>query len=221
MRKYLKIIIIVFIVLLVRSISIFAINERIISNYNKQIYNNTLLVNFLYLLTFNNSYIVYYNDGNLLYNQNLYEEAIKKYDASLSKHPSQKRVCDIRINKSLAMVALVNPDNKKQALNKLREARYNLYENGCVDPEYFDSYSLDAEKLEQEIKELEQELQEQEERQENEDDKQDNDDQEEDEYQQIEEQIRENERRANESRQEQLNQDNNFSNYEYYPGRNW
>lgn len=221
MRKYLKISIIVFTILLVRSITIFAINRKIISNYDKEVYNNNSLINALYLLTFNNSYIVYYNDGNLLYNKNAYEEAIKKYDKSLSKHPPQKRVCDIRINKSLAMVALVDEKNKDKALEQLREARYNLYENGCVDPEYFNSYSLDAEKLEKEIKELEEQLQEQEEKQESNDDNQNGEEQEEDKYQQIEEQIKKNEKKANESRQEQLNQDNNFGNYEYYPGKRW
>lgn len=224
MKKILKIGSMIIGFLLIYYIIIFALNQILIANYNKQIYKNDLLIGTLHGLTINSSYIVYYNQGNLLYQEKKYAKAIEKYDKALKRRPPQKRVCDIRINKSLAKLALIDETNKDKALEQLREARYNLYENGCVDRNYYESYSLEAEQLEQEIKELEEKLEKNDNNNQQVDNNQDNEsNSEEDKYSQIEEQLRQNERDAQKNRQEELEQANNLDNYDYYNyyEKNW
>lgn len=223
MRKIIKIFKIILVLILLKYTIIFSLNELVITDYKKGVYNDQI-IKILYLLTYNQSYIVYYNHGNLLYNQNNYQEAIQKYDQSLTKNPPQNRVCDIRINKSLAILATVIDSNDKESLKILKTARYNLYENNCVDPNYLESYSKDAEKLEKEIKELEKQYDDKMNDQDNDNNNQDeNESNSEDDikYKQIEEQIRQNEKEANKARQEDLDNAKNLDNYEYYPGKNW
>ncbi|MBQ9318720.1 MAG: hypothetical protein IJR82_03740 [Bacilli bacterium] len=223
MKKIIKIGRIITVILLIYYLIVMLFNQMIITDYNKQIYKNSLLVDLLYILTFNSSYVVYYNHGNLLYNQNDYISAIEKYDKALKRFPPQNRVCDIRINKVLSMLAIIDENNKEQALERLREARYILYENDCVDPYYLDSYSLEAERLEQEIKALEEQLQQQEEQKKDNPNNGDSDSNDEDKYEQIEEQLRQNEKEANRNRQEELEKLDNIGNYNYndHYDKNW
>lgn len=219
MKKSIKIINIIFSVIFIKLILIFTINEIVISNYHNKIYNMSL-INSLYFFTYNQSYIVYYNHGNILYNQKNYQEAINKYKQALTKNPPQKRVCDIRINLALSFIETIDLKDTNETLDILKEARYNLYENKCVDPNYENSYSLDAEDLEKEIKKLEEELSNTESNQNNNNDNDDhnNDD---DSYKEIEEKIKENEKQANANRRKNLNDSYNLDNYEYYNGKRW
>lgn len=223
MRKAVKVLIIIFIVLIVKWLVTYSLNELIISNYHNEKYNKKL-INVLYPLTLNSSYVVYYNDGNINYKLKNYDKAIEKYNKALKKHPSKKRVCDIRINLSLSMLAKINIKDSVKILQELRSARYVLYEDECVDPNYENSYSVDAENLEKEIKKLEEQLQNQDNNQQNNDDNQDNNNnnqEENDPDEEIENQLKENEQKANESRQEELNRDKNLGGYDYYHGKRW
>lgn len=200
----------------IRLILAFSINQIIITNYNKQIYNNSL-VKALYVLNFNEPYVAYYNHGNILYKTGDYNEAINKYNTALKRFPSKKRICDIRVNLSLSILATID-NNSKNSLDLLKEAKDNLYKNDCVDKDYKESKNMKAEKLEKQIKEIIKSTN----KNKNKDDKKDNDKKDDDNpYSHIEREIIEREKAANKSRQQELNQYQNMNDFEYYPGKRW
>ena len=102
MKKYLKYGILIIGLILLKLTFTFTLNKIIISRYNRSIYDN--MIKILYVFNFNEPYIVYYNHGNILYQQNIYAESIKKYETALQKKPPEKKVCDIRVNLSLAII---------------------------------------------------------------------------------------------------------------------
>ena len=71
MKKLLKILLIPLFIILMRLVLSFVINEIIIYNYQRNRYNETLIKT-LYLLNINQPYIVYYNEGNILYKNEEY-----------------------------------------------------------------------------------------------------------------------------------------------------
>ena len=71
MKKWLKGLLGVLMIILVKLIMAFMVNEIIIYNYNNNIYNLNL-VKSLYFLNFSQSYIAYYNDGNLFERDDFY-----------------------------------------------------------------------------------------------------------------------------------------------------
>lgn len=219
MKKALKIIIVIIIILTIKWVFTYSLNELIISNYHNEKYNSKLN-NILYPLTLNSSYVVYYNHGNIYYQKKNYDESIKKYQKALTKNPPQKRVCDIRINLSLSMLAKININETDKILEQLKSARYVLYENNCVDPNYENSYSKEAEKLEKEIKELENQYENPNQNESN-DNNQQNQEEDNNQDQDIEEQLQEKEKQAKESRQDELNHDESLGNYDYYRGKRW
>ena len=219
MKKILTIIFIILAIILTKLVLYFAINELIIFNYNNHIYNDSL-IKVLYPLNYNQSYIAYYNEGNIMYRKGKYEEAINKYKKALDKKPPKKKVCDVRINLSLAMVYNITSTDKDEIYNELEKAKNVLYENHCADSEDNSGYSQDAEQLEEEIKELQEKLNEQNNDQPDQPD--DNTDPEpEEDYSDIEEQLAELERESNENRQENMTSYEYMGNYEYYDGKKW
>lgn len=151
MKNFLKILLSLLILILVKLTFSFTVNEIIIANYDNSKYNDNL-INTLYFINFPESYIAYYNHGNILYKTENYEEAISKFETALEKNPSQNRVCDIRVNLSLSITATINSNNPQESLSKLKKARMILYEDNCANE--FDNNGKDekAEKLEEEIK---------------------------------------------------------------------
>lgn len=218
MKKIIRIIFIILIVILVKLFYSYSINEKIIDNYDKKDYSETLIYS-LYFLNFNEPYIVYYNHGNLLYQQGNYEDAILKYQKALDKKPSKKRVCDVRVNLALSMAATINVKDKDNALEKLKEAKEVLYEDDCAHEEDRQGKSAEAESLEEELKKKEKEL-----NKEEKEDKDDSDDQQEEEdnsnnEKNIEEKIKEGQKQAAESRKEETDfSENRTINYE---GKTW
>ena len=89
-----------FLVLLVNFIS----NEVMINKYNKHVYE----FNKLSFLGFTQPYISSFNKGDILYRKGEYEMAIAQYDDALNKWPTKDAECDIRVNKSLAMLKLID-----------------------------------------------------------------------------------------------------------------
>ena len=55
------------------------INNIIKEDYKKQVYDSKLIKS-LYIFNFNQPYIAYYNEGNILYNLEEYEKAKEKYE---------------------------------------------------------------------------------------------------------------------------------------------
>lgn len=214
MKKLFKIIFCLICIIFIKLVLTFIINGIIIKDYNNQVYDDSLIKT-LYVLNFNESYIPYYNHGNILYKTGDYEEAINKYNTALEKFPSKKRVCDIRINLSLSILATIDI-NSKDALILLEEAKENLYQDNCVDPNYKNSKSKTAEELEKQIKKMVKEVNKIDTTKES-NNKDDNDDQ----YSHIEKEIIEKEKSANENRQQELNEYENMTDFEYYSGKRW
>ena len=224
MRKAIKIILVIAIVILVKLVFSFKVNKIIIKNYKNNKYNYKL-VKSLYFINYPESYIAYYNHGNILYRKEQYDEAVEKFKKAIEKKPPEKRICDVRVNLSLAMVKSIREDMKDDDIvNTLVKARDNLYENECAHPNDDNGKSKDAEKLEEEINKLLQQQQQQQQQNDpddNQDDQNNNQDDQDDEYQDIEDQIRENQRNAQSARQDEENRISNYGNYEYHRGKKW
>ena len=198
----------------------YLVNEIIINDYNNNKYDNNLM-NTLYLLNFQEPYIAYYNHGNILYRIERYDEAITKYEESLTKNPQEERICDIRVNLSLSYIKTISVDNKDEALNILDKALNNLYEDDCASKIDDDGESKQAEKLEEEIKQLQKQIEEGQ----GSDDPGNNNPGEEPETpnnaNNIEEQIRELQRQNQQNRQRDLDYYSQLDNGSFYYGQYW
>lgn len=222
MKVFLRILLIILILILIKLVITFTVNEVVIAEYNQNHYQMDL-INFLKATNINQPYIVYYNEGNIFYQKGKYSKAISDYETALTKNPPLKKKCDIRVNLSIALVQNINATNKQEILEKLKEARENLYNDHCADPEDNSGRSQEAEALEEAIKELEEKVEKGDDSQSQGGD--DGDDQEDDEEtkqeQTIEQQLEEINKDANASRQSQMDDYKNLSNYEYYSGKSW
>ena len=208
MKKYLKYGILLIGVILLKLTFTFTLNKIIIARYNQSIYDN--MIKILYVFNFNEPYIVYYNHGNILYQQNNYAEAIKKYETSLQKKPPEKKVCDIRVNLSLAIIKNIDINSSSlQIYTDLQKAKNNLEKNNC------NQINDKARKLEEEINELEKELENNSSSQNN--NQNENEKQEEKNNDDIQEKLKQKEKEAQQNRQANNNtyetMDNNNRNY--------
>lgn len=219
MTIWLKLTFIFLLLLLTKFILSFSINEIIIWNYSNKIYNS-ILIKTSYVFNFHQSYIAYYNDGNILYKKGNYTEAIEKYNKAISKNPPSKKVCNIRINLSLVIIKNITSNDYKIIYGQLEEAKNNLYNNNCANSIDNSGYSQDAEKLEEEIKNLQDQLNN------NSNNKSDNSQNQEKskngkDYSDIEEELKKIEREANANRQSNMTIYENMSDYSYYSGKKW
>lgn len=215
MNKYIKISIVILSVFLLKFMLSFTLNEIVIHQYENNKYNDSL-TRFLYLFNFSEPYIVYYNHGNLLYQKENYEKAQEKYQQALEKHPSKKRVCDIRINLSLSTLALLDP-SKGTVSKELEEAKKNLYEDNCADPFDLNYRSEEAQELKKEIEQLEEQMGGG--SGETDDPNDSNDDQEDQNEKEIEQKLKEIQKQANGNRQTQNQVD--LYDFEAYTGKRW
>lgn len=221
MKKILKITLVLFIIILIKLIITFTINEILISNYNNGIYKDNLIP-ILKKLNTNEPYIVYYNEANLKYNEKNYQEALDGYDKSLTKNPPKSKVCNIRINKTLTLIKLIDSKDKQTILKKLEEARNNLYEDGCANPNDDSGKSKEAEELEEEIKEMEEELQNNSSSSSsNQNQQEENNEEETEEEQNLEKELEEIRRNATNNRNQELEGLQNSNDFSYYSGKRW
>lgn len=222
MKKILKITLFIFLLIFSKLLFTYLTNEYIIFNYNKGNYKNNL-IKVLKFINTNEPYIVFYNEGNIYYKTGKYEEANKNYDIALSKNPSKKRICDIRINKTLTMIKLIKSNNKDKILQDLKKSRENLYKDNCANEEDDNGKSKDAEELENEIKKMEEKLNNNTEDESNNDDNSNTNEEEisSEETDDIEQELEEIERNANKERQSDLGSLQESGNYQYYSGKRW
>jgi len=223
-----KVIIFIYVFVLVVFIEIlitYAINEIYISKYDKGNYDKGL-VKSLFVLNYNERYIPYYNYGNYLYKTGDYKNAVLEYEKALEKNVSNKRVCFVRINLSLALTNTVSEDmSTDKKLEIYEKARKVLYEDNCAqEGEEQGGKNEDAEQLEEEIQEKEKETKEDGSNQGGQD-KEDDSDSEKDEKekeQKKSDELEERNKDANKNRQEGLeeykDQDNRGN---YYSGKKW
>ena len=219
MKKYYKIAIILLGLLFIKVVLNYTLNQIIIEDSKKDKYDKSL-IKILESTTILEKYVPYYNEGNIYYKQKKYEKAIDQYNKALTKKPPIAKKCDIRVNLSIALVQNINSKNKDEILKELQEARENLYNDHCADPEDNSGESSEAEALEEAIKDMEEELQK------NSGDGEEGGDKEEEhdgdgEEQNLEKQLQEINKDANASRQSQMEDYKNLGDYHYYSGKSW
>ena len=94
-------------------------NNILINKYNMGEYSEGLSKS-LFFLNIQQGYIANYNYGNVLYNNEKYEEAIEQYKDALNKNVPKKKECDIRVNYALAICKTVEVDENDE--NSINEA---------------------------------------------------------------------------------------------------
>ncbi len=160
MRKLLTFIYLFILIVFLKLVITFVINEMYISKYNKGDYDKNL-VKSLFVLNFSERYIAYYNYGNLLYQIGYYEDAISEYNKALELKIPEDRVCDVRINLSLSMTNMINDNmSAEEQIKLLEEAQEVLYEDDCADPNGGGGSSSDAEELDEKLQEKQDEIEE-------------------------------------------------------------
>lgn len=154
-KKILTILEVLLLLILIKLVATFVINEIFIKKYD----NGTYDIKSIKILSFANfpeSYIVHYNRGNVYYQNEQFTDAIEEYNKALEKHPTKKKECSIRINLALATLqALSGSDNSEENRNRnieiLKSARGILCEKNCAGENDNNGHSEEAEKLKADI----------------------------------------------------------------------
>ena len=137
-------------------------NERFIRDYRRGIYEDAIEKE---LLNFNipESYVPLYNLGNLAFRDGDYAAAENYYIQALDAHPrhltGDDASCDVRVNLALSICyqidfeRIASEADAAEAIERLREARGYLTEDGCANPEagVYDGHNAEAEQLKAEI----------------------------------------------------------------------
>jgi tetratricopeptide (TPR) repeat protein len=106
------------------------------------------------------SYLPYYNLGNVAYKNTEYNSAVGYYSKALSLFPVGQKECDVRINLALAMcntidfTHLESQEKIDTALIILYKARDVLLENGWASDVPEEARNADAQKLKEDIDEM-------------------------------------------------------------------
>jgi len=159
MKKIIKIFYIILLVILLKLIISFVVNEVYIFKYKNGEYSEKL-VEVLNVINFPESYVAPYNYGNLLYQEGKYAEAVKQYNIALQYKLPKEKECSIRINKALCILKSVDLEKKtpEDNIEILYKAREILCEKGCANTDNSNGHSKKAEKLKEEIDDLIEEL---------------------------------------------------------------
>jgi tetratricopeptide (TPR) repeat protein len=119
-------------------------------------------------MNFPDSYLPYYNLGNVAYQNGDYDEAIANYKKALEiGAPHEDKECNIRVNLALSMLMKIDWANMttqkdvERAIRQLKAARNVLTEEGCANPDDPNGHNEDAEKLKKDIDDMLDQLQQQ------------------------------------------------------------
>ena len=131
-------------------------NEWVNGKYEEGDYTENY--NLLEVANINEPYIVYYNNGNVMYQRQDYELAIEYFEKALTKNPPEEKECLIRINLVLSKLALLgedafSPEKIEDTIELLEECLGILSEKGCATDEG-DGHNNRAQRLYDEIKEM-------------------------------------------------------------------
>lgn len=147
-----KILIAIYIILILITIKLFSnsiINHFLINKYNNGQYSEKQAKSLTYL-NYIQSYVAYYNYGNILYQNGEYEAAIEKYKKALKGNIPKDKECNIRINYALSICKTVQVNEKEQdsiknAIKTYEAAIEILTEKSC------DLHNQKAQKLKKDI----------------------------------------------------------------------
>lgn len=114
----------------IKFLTTFILNEIFINKYENGEYD-AAPIEVIMLMNFPEGYIAHYNLGNSHYKNGAMEAAEEEYLKALETVPSEK-VCDVRLNLGLTMVAMIdkNSDKLREELEMITET---LLEDGCAD----------------------------------------------------------------------------------------
>lgn len=131
-------------------------NEWVNGKYEEGDYTENY--NLLEVANINEPYIVYYNNGNVMYQRQDYELAIEYFEKALTKNPPEEKECLVRINLVLSKLALLgedafSPEKIEDTIELLEECLDILSEKGCATDEG-DGHNNRAQRLYDEIKEM-------------------------------------------------------------------
>ena len=145
-------------------------NEWVISKYEEGDYTENFSL--LEAFNFTERYIVYYNNGNVMYQNKDYEAAIEYYEQALEEDPPEGKECPIRINLALAKLQLLGEDYlTEEKIDKtikiLKDCLDILSEEDCANDDG-DGHDNRAQRLYDEIKEMLEQAQQEKEQQEKE-----------------------------------------------------
>ncbi|MBQ6270270.1 MAG: tetratricopeptide repeat protein [Clostridiales bacterium] len=145
-------------------------NEWVISKYEEEDYSENFAL--LEVMNVNEPYIVYYNNGNVMYQRMDYEAAVDYYVQALEHNPPEGKECAIRINLALTKLEFLGddfmmPQNIDKSIELLEECLDILSEDDCANDEGT-GHNNRAQRLYNEIKDLLEELKKEKEQQETE-----------------------------------------------------
>lgn len=215
MKRKTLIFYIILILITIKLPATFLMNEKFISNYNNGIYRESEIKKFFYF-NFIESYIAFYNYGNILYKNNNFDKAITEYKKALKRFPPKEKECSIRINLALAMLAKIDEnDSKDNKIKSLQDTRKELCDDTCENEK--------VQQLKLEIDEMIKKLNEntQSEGQEQEDDEEQDEEQEEKNTDEIQEELEKIQKDAKQARDENLDYINSSVGQDYYNGKRW
>lgn len=163
MKTALKIIYVILIIILIKLALTFGINQLFLAKYDKGKYDDTL-AKIMLVTNFQQPYIAHYNYGNVAYQNDKFDIAIREYKRALELYPPKKKECSIRINLALAMLEKIEDEleeneangeenDNEETIAKLKEARKVLTEENCAGEDDDDGHSKKAEKLKKDIDE--------------------------------------------------------------------
>lgn len=169
-RSFMAIIDIVCVLLLICGLFLvvrFVMNEIFLRRYDRKVYS-TKYEEPLLVMNFPDSYLPYYNLGNVAYQNGDYDEAISNYKKALEiGAPHEDKECNIRVNLALSMLMKIDwanmttQKNVERAIRQLKAARNVLTEEGCANLDDPNGHNEDAEKLKKDIDDMLEQLQQQ------------------------------------------------------------
>ena len=147
----------IFLILLIAFLTVrFLINYRYYSNFDSEDFTPDDL-KVLLIGNIAESYVVYYNRGNIEFENGNYEVAITEYNNALDKNPPEKKECKIRINLAFSMLKLLNfgdvetEQKRNELIKKLEDVKKVLTEDGCAHENDNNGHSSDAQQLKNDI----------------------------------------------------------------------
>jgi tetratricopeptide (TPR) repeat protein len=150
----------------VKFVSSLILNEVVIDYYHERVYEDKLIQG-LYIANIVEREVVHYNHGNLLYKQEKYEEAAKKYEKALSYvNENNKHLCPIVNNYVLTLTHLIDAETNEEKAQALRALQEKLYEYNCAGEGESNGSSQSSDELENQIQKAIDELEGQEEQKE-------------------------------------------------------
>lgn len=161
LKKLLLILLGISFLFIFKLVSAFILNEVVIDYYHEKVYSDNLIKG-LYVFNFSEREVVYYNHGNLLYKEEKYEEAAKKYEKALTYvkgNPKNPHLCPIVNNYVLTIIQMINVETDAEKIAALEAAKEELYKYNCAGEDDENGNDQSSDQLEQEIDKAIEEIQ--------------------------------------------------------------